>query len=185
MQATELKSAEQQVWQQLRNGGAQSHALWLKAGEFAAAHNNLRRALGCWRRALEVDFRGEKTVVLHEGIATLSQVLLQQKKYFLHVHEDSVRQQWLATANAPVLVNPPKAELEAALLAARESRPSLQGIIDQARRCVARQQFEDTLADVSLVLDLKNAGLVAVAAQFQQFQLWYVDSLLNRQEPLP
>ncbi len=179
-------SAELQVWQTLRaptGPGADAHRLWLTAGEFAAAQGHLRRALGCWRRALEVDARGEKTAVLHEGISTLSQVLLRQKTYFLHVHDDSIRAQWLVKPGAVAWVNPAKTELEALLLQHRETGSGEHHhVIDRARRCVARQQFEPELADVSLVLELTDAGLPEVARQFSAFQQWQYDAVLARQE---
>ena len=185
MTPAQMQGAETEVWNALRSGIVEKpHELWLRAGEFAAAHGNLRRALGSWRRALEVDFRGEKTAVLHEGINTLSQVLLQQRKYFLHVQDDSLRQQWLVNQKRTALECPPMEALVKDLENAKATATgSVQGTLELCAKCVSLKLFDASLSDVALSLDLKNAGLVTLAAQFQAFQLWSYDAMLNKHEP--
>ena len=49
---------------------------WKKAGEAHLARGQLRRALGAFRRALEVDARGEQSFALHQLASVTAQVRL-------------------------------------------------------------------------------------------------------------
>ncbi len=78
---------------------------WKKAGEDHLARGQLRRALGAFRRALEVDVRGEQSFELHQLASVTAQVLSQRGAFFLHPSDDTVRSRWLE-AGAPQRAEP-------------------------------------------------------------------------------
>ncbi len=78
---------------------------WRDAGQAHLSKGHLRRALGAFRRALEVDQRGERSFELHQLIDVATQVLSQRQLYFLHPSDETVRSRWLE-AGAPVLAAP-------------------------------------------------------------------------------
>lgn len=78
---------------------------WKAAAEAHLARGQLRRALGAFRRALEVDVRGEQSFALHELASVTAQVLSQRNAFFLHPSDDTVRSRWLE-AGAPPRAEP-------------------------------------------------------------------------------
>lgn len=119
------------------------HEAWLHWGEIHATRGHLRRALGAFRRAAELDRRAEYTQPLHQAITAIGNTLLQQQKYFLHAHDNSALSQKQETV---ITVRPPT--LKALATRARElgDRP--------VERCAAEAtllpEFSDQLIGTGL-----------------------------------
>lgn len=184
--AKRLDDAEREFSQAL--GSFRPHEAWLHLGEIHASRGHLRRALGAFRRAAEVDKRGEYSFVLHQGASTLGNYLYQQKKYFLHPHEDSLLSQELERPRDEQARVPPTLEEVAAT--ARELRGQLQGELPDVchgiERCAAQGTLLPEYADQSLAQRLEASGLepaVALARAWREVQLALYDELLDREEP--
>ncbi len=89
---------------------------WRDAGQAHLAKGQLRRALGAFRRALELDTRGERSFELHQLVDAATQVLSHRGAYFLHPSDETARSRWLE-AGAPALAEPDFAALAQAAFA--------------------------------------------------------------------
>ncbi|MDP2274298.1 MAG: tetratricopeptide repeat protein [Archangium sp.] len=131
---------------------------WKKAGEAHLAQGQLRRALGAFRRALEVDVRGEQSFELHQLASVTSQVLSQRGAFFLHPSDDTVRSRWLEGGA------PPRAEPDFAALALN-----------------AEGELKTVLTERSL--PAKFAGqLLAKDEDSRDAVLWLYERLLDSEE---
>lgn len=171
--------------QALRQGGLEAPAgCWRALGECYTAQGQLRRALGAFRRAMELDARGEGSFQLHTLISTLTQVLHQQRRYFLHPHEDSQRSRALGAAGSTApswsaLVTEAHA-LEAAV------RSQALSTLRLMARIAEQGSLGPELADQSPALELEQTGGASVhafAARFRAAQLATYEALLQREEP--
>ena len=131
---------------------------WKKLGEDHLARGHLRRALGAFRRALEVDVRGEQSFELHQLASVTAQVLSQRGSFFLHPSDDTVRSRWLE-AGAP-----PRAEPDFTALAQH-----------------AEGELETVLAERTL--PAKFAGqMLAKDEDSRDAVLWLYEALLETEE---
>jgi tetratricopeptide (TPR) repeat protein len=182
----QLDPAEADLHVALRGDCWRPHEVLVRLGEVAAARGQLRRALGFFRRAVERDTRGEYSLSLHQAVQALGSVLLQQGRYFLHVHEDSVRVQRLerpAPAAAPL-------PLSALVARAQTLRtvPALEETCAGVVACAEAQQLLPAFADHSFALQLEQHGGEAarrLAADWRVAQLALYDELLMREEGAP
>lgn len=130
---------------------------WKKAGEAHLARGQLRRALGAFRRALEVDARGEQSFALHQLASVTAQVLSQRGAFFLHPSDDTVRSRWLE-AGAP------------------ERRPDFPALAATAEGDLKTVLTERTLP-------AKFAGqMLAKDEDSRDAVLWLYEALLNVEE---
>lgn len=137
---------------------------WRAAGEAHLAQGRLRRALGAFRRAVEVDERGEQSFALHQLTSVATQVLSQRGAFFLHPDDETVRSRWLE-AGAPPLAAP---DFEAL---GRE----------------ARARGETTLEALFTTRRLSAGMAGQVLGKDEQSQaavLWLYEQLLQQEEPL-
>jgi tetratricopeptide (TPR) repeat protein len=164
------------------------HEAWTRLGEFAASRGHLRRALGAFRRAAEVDRRGEYSLPLHQAITTLGNALLQQGRYFLHAHEDSLLSQAREGAKEPAM---PRAleRLAADAVAVRAMvREELWDACEAIERCAASRSLLPAYADRSPAQRLERAGradATALATAWRDTQLALYVELLDSEEPDP
>ena len=164
------------------------HEAWLHLGEIHATRGHLRRALGAFRRAVEHDGRGEYTEPLHRAINVTGNTLLQQKKYFLHAHEDSaLSQERERRSRPPARIPQPLEELAAR---ARDLRPTVLGALatdcDAIERCAREAMLLPEFADQSLWARLHEFGTppaAELARDWRDAQFALYDELLDREEP--
>lgn len=133
---------------------------WRAAGEAHLAKGRLRRALGAFRRALEVDVRGEQSFALHQLASVTAQVLSQRGAFFLHPSDDTVRSRWLE-AGAPQRPEPDFTALT------KDAAEPLRSIFTERR-------LPAGLADQVLTTDESARDAV----------LWLYEALLEREEPV-
>lgn len=164
------------------------HEAWLHLGEIHATRGHLRRALGAFRRAVEHDGRGEYTEPLHRAINVLGNTLLQQKKYFLHAHEDSALSQEKERRRDPPARIPQPLETLAAR--ARDLCPTVLGALatdcDAIERCAREAMLLPEFADQSLWARLHEFGpgpAAELARDWRDAQFALYDELLDREEP--
>jgi hypothetical protein len=131
---------------------------WRSTGEAHLAKGQLRRALGAFRRALEVDVRGEQSFALHQLASVTAQVLSQRGAFYLHPSDDTVRSRWLEAGS------PPRPEPDFAALADDASEPLKAVFIE--RRLPA------SLADQVLATDETTRDAV----------LWLYEALVEKEE---
>ncbi len=179
----QLDAADEDLRIALRGDCWRPHEVLVRLGELAAARGHLRRALGFFRRAVERDARGEYAFSLHQAVQTLGSVLLQQGRYFPHVHEDSLRVQQLERSAEPVAPQPLGA------LAARAQHlqevPALKEACEGVRRCAEARVLVATSADQSFALQLEQHGGESarrLAADWRAAQLALYEELLAREE---
>jgi hypothetical protein len=75
---------------------------WKQAAHDALAKGHLRRALGAFRRALELDRRGDQSFELHQLISAATQVLSQRGAYYLHPSDETARSRWVEAGSPPL-----------------------------------------------------------------------------------
>ncbi len=75
---------------------------WKQAAHDALAKGHLRRALGAFRRALELDRRGDLSFELHQLISAATQVLSQRGAYYLHPSDETARSRWVEAGSPPL-----------------------------------------------------------------------------------
>jgi tetratricopeptide (TPR) repeat protein len=165
-----------------------AHEAWLHLGEIHATRGHLRRALGAFRRAVEVDQHGEYTQPLHQAINAIGNNLLQQKKYFLHAHEDSFLSQDQERARDLLSLLPPS--FEELARRARDVRPTVLGDLSTDCQAIERCAAEATLfpeyADQSLWARLEQFGpspAKQLARDWRAAQFVLYQELLEREEP--
>ena len=145
---------------------APEHQVWLLKGEIHLARGHFRRALGAFRRSQTTDHRGDNAFVLHNSIGAISTILLQQRRFFLHVHDE-----------AKVFVRG-RREVNAAVLAllAEEAR-SLKGTakssvhhaLEAIEMCARGGELLPQYADQSPALELESAGSEALRAIMERW----------------
>lgn len=184
LQRNELAEAEQVLWAVIRGSDVRAHEAWLRLGELHAARGHLRRAVGAFRRAQELDARGEYAFVLHEAVSALGQVLHRQKKPFLHPADELVRNRRLMTGE---VVAPPR---EAAWLEAAEVLlPSLnaagRSALEQAIGFVRGGVLDESWSEQSPARQLElSAGeeVKALAESLRSLHLHWYALLLDIEE---
>jgi tetratricopeptide (TPR) repeat protein len=164
------------------------HEAWLHLGEIHATRGHLRRALGAFRRAAELDARGEYTQPLHQAITAIGNALLQQQKYFLHAQDDSLLSQGQEQARDAPTRLPPSLEELAAL--ARDVRPTVLGELssdcEAIERCAHEARLLPEYSDKSLWSRLEEFGpkpAKALARDWRAAQMMLYEELLDREEP--
>ena len=158
------------------------HAGWLGMGESHLTSGRLRRALSAFRRSQQTDQRGVNSFKLHTAVNAISTVLLQQHKFFLHLHDEAKQM----VRRAPVAV-----DLEAlgrvALEAKGVLRPSVHHALDAIVACAQAGALLPVYADQSFVLELESHGgddAKPLIDQWLDAERWLYDSLVNAEEPL-
>ena len=155
---------------------------WLVMGETHLASGRLRRALGAFRRSQQTDQRGENSFKLHTAVNAISTVLLQQHKFFLHLHDESKQMQ----RRPPVAVDL-GAVARVALEAKAVLRPEVHRALDGIMVCAQAAALLPEYADQSFVLELESRGgdgAKTLIDQWLDAQRWLYDALLNAEEPL-
>jgi tetratricopeptide (TPR) repeat protein len=182
-----LAEAEVLLWALLREGDGRSHEAWLRLGEIHAARGHLRRAVGAFRRAMELDARGEHSFVLHQAISTLGQVLHRQRKPFLHPSDETVRNRHLL-AGQP-FVAPTVEAVRAALEALAPSVPaSGRAALTSAITFLARGALDESVSEQSPARELEQHGGDAardLALEVRAVHLAWYDAMLAREESVP
>lgn len=188
LKAKRLDDAEVELSQALTS--FRPHEAWLRLGEIHASRGHLRRAVGAFRRAGETDKRGEYSFVLHQAVSTLGNYLYQQKKYFLHAHEDSLLSQECERPRDRPSRRPPS--LEELANRARNLRESIRSdfadACDGIARCAAQATLLPEYADQSFALRLEQAGsdqARELARDWREAQRCLYDELLDLEEPSP
>lgn len=164
------------------------HEAWLHLGEIHATRLQLRRALGAFRRAAEVDPRGEYTQPLHQAITVYGNQLLRHRKYFLHADDDSVlSQEQERPQDLPSRLPPSFAELAAH---ARNVRPTVLGELSADCQAIERCATDATLhpeyADQALWARLEKFGpdpAKQLGREWRAAQFVLYEELLDREEP--
>lgn len=184
LQNDQLAEAEQVLWAVIRGTDERAHEAWLRLGELHAARGHLRRAVGAFRRAQELDARGEYAFLLHEAVSALGQVLHRQQKPFLHPADELVRNRRLMTGE---LVAPPREP--AWLEAAQALRPSLnaagRAALDQAIGFVHGGVLSEPWSEQSLARQLELAAgeeVKPLADSLRALHLHWYELLLDREE---
>jgi hypothetical protein len=186
-----LNEAEALLWDGLFDpSSARPHELWLRLGEVFASRSQLRRAVGAFRRAQEVDARGEYAFVLHTALSSLGQVLHLHHKPFLHPADDAVRTRRLLSARPPPApVHAPLEEVVAAALALRPTLPEAgRAAVDEVVERLRPGVLDEGLSEQSLSRDLEQRAGPAAASLVEAVravQLAWYEALLDAEEPNP
>lgn len=178
--------AEAMLWSLIRDGDERAHEAWLRLGELHASRGNLRRAVGAFRRAMEVDARGEYAFVLHQAISTLGQVLHRHHKPFLHPSDETARNRQLLEGTP--FVGP---DVAAVLAEARSlephvpasGRPALASVVG----FLARGVLDESVSEQSFSRELEQHGTEVahgLVATVRAVHLAWYDALLAAEEPL-
>mgnify|MGYP001559291088 CR=1 FL=1 len=164
------------------------HEAWLHLGEIHATRGHLRRALGAFRRAAELDSRGEYTQALQQAITVIGNSLLQQQKYFLHADDDALLSQEAERPRDVPSRLPPS--LDQLAMHARAVRPTVLGELatDCAaiERCAQGASLLPEHSDQALWARLAKHGprpAVELAREWRSAQLALYEELLDREEP--
>lgn len=181
-----LREAESQLWELIRMGAERPHEAWLRLGEVYAARGHLRRAVGAFRRAMELDARGEYAFVLHQGISTLGQVLHRQRRPFLHPSDETARNRQLVEG-APFTAPPVEALRAEAQALASHVPPAGRAALSSVLDFLARGDLDEAVSEQSPARELEQHGGEASGALAQKVRAlhlaWY-DALLAREEPV-
>jgi tetratricopeptide (TPR) repeat protein len=164
------------------------HEAWLHLGEIHASRGHLRRALGAFRRAAELDAHGEYTQALQQAITVLGNSLLQQQKYFLHADDDSLLSREREGGNEVSARLPPS--LDQLAMHARAVRPTVLGGLatDCAaiERCAQGATLFPEYSDQALWAALEKHGpkpAAELAREWRAAALSLYEELLDREEP--
>jgi hypothetical protein len=158
------------------------HRQWLERGQAQLGRGHLRRALGSFRRSQQTDWRGENAFQLHTAIDAITVVLLQQRRFFLHVHDESK----LFGLPAPVTV-----DLEAlarrAVALKGELTSSVHGALEAIATCAKAGALLPDYANQSAVLELEASGTevcLVLANEWLAAEKSLYEGLLAREEAL-
>jgi tetratricopeptide (TPR) repeat protein len=163
------------------------HEAWTRLGEVRVAQGQLRRALGAFRRAQEVDAKGEYTRQLFDAVNALTHVLHQHRRFILHVFDETARNQAFE-ARAPSTLAPEP--LSVLARRAHELRSVVREPAHAALDCIEEQATQRALlprwSDQSATFDLEQHGgeegrALGVAWRGALFELY--EELLEREEP--
>lgn len=187
LQQNALDEAERVLWATIRANEDRVYEAWLRLGELHAARGHLRRAVGAFRRAQELDTRGEYALLLHQAVSTLGQVLHRAGRPFLHPSDELVRTKRLV-AGAPLDAPTPDEWLERAK--ALEPVLSSAGVtaLDEARTFVRRGRLEEAYSEQSPSRELELRGGEAarpLADALKALHLAWYEALLEAEEPSP
>lgn len=184
LERNELAEAERALWSAIRGGDARAHEAWLRLGELHAARGHLRRAVGAFRRAQELDSRGEYAFVLHQGVSALGQVLHRQQKPFLHPADELVRNRRLVTGE--VVAPPREPEWLEAAEALLPTLPSAGRVaLEQAIGFVRGGVLDEPWSEQSLSRQLELAAgeeVKALAESLRTLHLAWYETLLEVEE---
>ncbi|MDX2009598.1 MAG: hypothetical protein SFW67_05390 [Myxococcaceae bacterium] len=182
-----LPEAEAQLWELIRSSADRPHEAWLRLGELHAARGHLRRAVGAFRRAMELDARGEYAFVLHQAISTLGQVLHRQRRPFLHPSDETARNRQLVEGlpfTAPAVEGLAARAQALASQVPAAGRAAVSSVLD----FFARGGLDEAVSEQSPARELEQHGGEAARSLAQEVRAlhlaWY-DTLLAREEPLP
>lgn len=139
-------------------------------GEAHLQRGQLRRALGAFRRALELDTRGEQSFELHRLCDVTTQVLSQRQLYFLHPSDETARSRWLEQGAPP--------RPEGAFHALADEVQALG--FDELAACFRAKTLRVGLSGLALTSRLP----ADVASRARDAQLALYEALLDREEPL-
>lgn len=142
---------------------------WRARGEQFLKAGQLRRALGAFRRAAELDTRGEQSFTLHQYCDAAVAVLSQRGQYFLHPSDETLRSRWLEQG-APA-----------------RQKPDLHGLANEVQAfghdelvaCLRAQTLRPGLAGQDLLMELPPE----LAPRARDAVLWLYEELLRREEP--
>ena len=126
--------------------------------------------------------RGENAFSLHTHVNALATVLLQQHKFFLHLHDEAKQM----VRRAPVAVDL-KAVGRVAAEAKASLKPEVHSALDGIVACASAGQLLPEYADQSFVVDLESHGGEAAKPLIDQWldaERWLYETLLNAEEPL-
>lgn len=143
---------------------------WRAKGEAHLQRGHLRRALGAFRRALELDTRGDQSFQLHQLCDVTTQVLSQRGLYFLHPSDETLRSRWLEQGAPP--------RTEPALHALATEVQAFEA--EELTACLRAKTLRVGLSGVDLTSSLPPE----VAPRAREAQLWLYEALLDREEPL-
>ncbi|MCC6336566.1 MAG: hypothetical protein IT380_21580 [Myxococcales bacterium] len=166
------------------------HEAWTRLGEVHVARGHLRRALGAFRRAQEVDAKGEYTRQLFDAVNALTHVLHQHRRFVLQVFDETARNR--AMEERRLSTPPATRPLPLAALAerARGLRSSVREAALTALECIEEQATARALlprwSDQSATFDLEQHGAeegraLGLAWRAALFELY--EELLEREEP--
>lgn len=161
------------------------HEAWLRLGELFVARRQLRRAVGAFRRAQELDARGEYAFLLHEAVSSLGQVLHHQGRPFLHPADELVRTRHLVAGTS--LVAP---TVDAWLRDAEALRGTLplagRVALEHAETFVRHGRLDESFSEQSLARELElKAGEAAksLSDSLRALHLSWYEALLTAEEP--
>jgi len=180
-----LTDAHDALWALVRSTDARVHEAWLRLGELFVARRQLRRAVGAFRRAQELDARGEYAFVLHQVVSSLGQVLHQQARPFLHPADELVRTRHLVAQTSPVVP-----AVDAWLRDAEALRGTLpsagRGALEHAQAFVRHGRLDESFSEQSLARELElKAGepAKALADSLRALHVSWYEALLAAEEP--
>ena len=180
----DLSEAEKVLWAVIRGVDARAHEAWLRLGELHAARGHLRRAVGAFRRAQELDARGEYAFVLHEAVSALGQVLHRQRKPFLHPADEFVRNRRLMTGEVVAPLGA-AAWLETAEALLPTLNAAGRAALEQAIGFVRGGVLDEPWSEQSLSRQLEiSAGeeVKALAESLRSLHLAWYEALLDLEE---
>lgn len=181
-----LAEAHEALWAVIRADEARGHEPWLRLGELYAARRQLRRAVGAFRRAQELDARGDDAFVLHEAISSIGQVLHHLRRPILHPADELVRNRHLVAGTTP---QPPSAAqwLDEAMALEPTLPDGARAALAHATGFVRGGGLDESFSEQSLARELEvhgGEGTRALAESLRALHLARYDALLAVEEPL-
>ena len=180
-----LAEAHEVLWGIVKTTDDRVHEAWLRLGELFVARRQLRRAVGAFRRAQELDARGEYAFLLHEAVSSLGQVLHHQGRPFLHPADELVRTRHLVAGT--LLVAP---TVDAWLRDAEALRGTLplagRVALEHAETFVRHGRLDESFSEQSLARELElKAGEAAktLSDSLRALHLSWYEALLTAEEP--
>ncbi len=180
-----LGDAHEALWTLVRSSDDRVHEAWLRLGELFVARRQLRRAVGAFRRAQELDARGEYAFLLHQAVSSLGQLLHHQGRPFLHPADELVRTRHLVAGTS--LAAPTS---EAWLRDAEALRGTLplagRLALEHAEAFVRHGRLDESFSEQSPALELELKGGAAAKSlsdSLRAFHLSRYEALLTAEEP--
>lgn len=180
-----LADAHEVLWGLVRSNDERVHEAWLRLGELFISRRQLRRAVGAFRRAQEVDARGEYAFVLHQAVSSLGQVLHHQARPFLHPADELVRTRHLVAQTSPVVPTVDAWLRDAEALRGTLS-PAGRLALEDAETFVRHGRLDESFSELSLARELElKAGEVArpLVDSLRALHLSWYEALLAVEEP--
>ena len=180
-----LAEAHEVLFAVVRSTDDRVHEAWLRLGELFVARRQLRRAVGAFRRAQELDARGEYAFLLHQAVSSLGQLLHQQARPFLHPADEFVRTRLLVAGASPAAPT-----VDAWLREAEALRGTLplagRVALEHAEAFVRHGRLDESFSEQSpaLELDLKaGAAAKPLSDSLRALHLSWYEALLTSEEP--